>query len=119
MCRMIYSRVYKPTVWHVASLFLDIKEVTMLLGEYTMFARADLYYPTTRLSSYFSTIFLAYVSMYSFKLLLHPNVHVYTRKCAANIVKKYELIWACFWLCILMTSLKWSELTCFVISFDS
>ena len=24
------------------------------------------------------------------KLLLHPIVHAYTRKCAANIVEKYE-----------------------------
>ena len=29
------------------SLFLDIQVVTLLLGEFTLFARANLYYPTT------------------------------------------------------------------------
>ena len=35
---------YKPTVWPVAScgLFLDNQEVTLLLGELTLFAPANL-----------------------------------------------------------------------------
>ena len=43
--------VYKPTIQPVAnhSLFLEIQVVTLLLGEYTLFARANLNIPTTRL----------------------------------------------------------------------
>ena len=52
MCTL---HVYKPTVRPVAnrSLFLDIQEVTLLLGEYTLFARTNLYYPNTRLPHIF------------------------------------------------------------------
>ena len=59
--------IHKPTVQPVAScsLFLDIQEVTMLLGECTLIARANLYYPTIRLRSYFSTIFVAYLRVYT------------------------------------------------------
>ena len=52
-----YTHVYlackKPSVQPVANrrLFFDLQVVTLLLGEYTLFARADLYYPTTRLRS--------------------------------------------------------------------
>ena len=50
--------IYKPTVRPVASssLFFDFQIVTLLLAEYTLFARANLCYPTTRLRSYFSTL---------------------------------------------------------------
>ena len=67
MCRMINSRVYKPNVRPVAScsLFLDIQEVTLLLVEYTLFALANLDYPTTRLRSYFSTTFVAHLLVYT------------------------------------------------------
>ena len=46
--------VYKPTVQPVTghSLFLDVQVVTLLLGEYILFARSNLYYPTTRPRSY-------------------------------------------------------------------
>ena len=47
------------------TLFLDIQEVTLLLGEYTLFARANLYYTTTRLHSYSSTIFVAHIRVYT------------------------------------------------------
>ena len=59
MCTL---HVYKSTKQPVASrLFLDIQVVTLLLGEYTLFAQGNLYYPTTRLHSYyFSTIFVAH-----------------------------------------------------------
>ena len=43
----------------VCNLFFDVQEVTLLLGKHTLFARANLCYPTTRLYSYFSTIFAA------------------------------------------------------------
>ena len=64
---MIHSRVYKPTALpgESCSLFLDIQEVTLLLGKYTLFSSANLYYPTTRLSSYFSTIFVAHLRVYT------------------------------------------------------
>ena len=60
---MIHSYVHKPTVQSVASvsLFLDIQEVALLLGEYTLFACTNSYYPTTRLRSYFSTIFVEHL----------------------------------------------------------
>ena len=47
MYRMIHSRVYKPTVWPVAScsLFLGVQEVTLLLGEYSLFAHAKFLLP--------------------------------------------------------------------------
>ena len=67
MCRMIHSRVYKPTMRPVASysLFLYNQEVTMLLEEYTLFAHANLYYPTTRLHScFFSTRLVAHLCVY-------------------------------------------------------
>ena len=59
--------VYKPTVQPVASssLFFDLQVVTLLLAEYTLFARANLCYPTTRLCSYFSTIFAAHLRVYT------------------------------------------------------
>ena len=43
--------VYRPSVRPVAdySLFLDIQVVTLLSGEYTLFAWVNLYYLTTRL----------------------------------------------------------------------
>ena len=68
MCLIIHSRVpciyiYKPTVWPVASrnLFLDIQVMKLLFGQFTLFARANLYYPTIRPCSYFSTIFVAHL----------------------------------------------------------
>ena len=53
MCTL---HVYEPTVQPVASrsLFLDIQLLKLSLGEYTLFTRANLYYPTTRLCSYIS-----------------------------------------------------------------
>ena len=59
--------VYKPTVWLVASrsLFLDFQPVRLLLGQFTLFAHANLYYPTNRLRSYFSTIFVAHLPVYT------------------------------------------------------
>ena len=63
---MIHSNVpnlyIKPTVEPVTSqnnLFFDIQVVTPLLGEFSLFASANLYYSTTRLCADFSTIFLA------------------------------------------------------------
>ena len=58
---------YKLTVGLVASrsLFFDVQEVTLLLGKYTLFARANLYYSTTRLRSYFSAIFAAHLRVYT------------------------------------------------------
>ena len=55
--------VYKPTVQPVAShcLFLDIQVATLLLGGFSLCARANLYYPTIRVFSYFSTIFVAHL----------------------------------------------------------
>ena len=51
----IQYNIYKPTVQPVAShsLFLDIHVVTLLLGKCSLFAHVNLYYPTTRLCSYF------------------------------------------------------------------
>ena len=45
---MYMLHVYKPTARPVAShsLFLDIHKATQLLGEYTLFACVNLYYPT-------------------------------------------------------------------------
>ena len=62
------------------SLFFNVNVVTLLLGEYTLFARANLCYPTTNLHSYFSTLFAAQIRVYarkmasmrSFKPFLHP-----------------------------------------------
>ena len=67
MCYMIHSHVYKLNVRPVASsrLFLDIQEVTLLLGEYTLFAVENLHYPLTRLCSDFSTIFVALIRVYT------------------------------------------------------
>ena len=64
MCTL---HVYKPTVRPVASssLLFDLQVVTLLLAEYILFARANLYYPTTRLRSYFSTIFAAHLHVYT------------------------------------------------------
>ena len=58
---------YKPTVHPAASrrLFFDVQVITLLLGEYTSFAHANLYYPTTRLRSYFSTIFAVHLHVYT------------------------------------------------------
>ena len=63
MCTL---HVYKPTVRPVTSsiLFFDLQVVTLLLSKFTLFARANLYYPTTRLRSYFSTIFAAHLRVY-------------------------------------------------------
>ena len=47
------------------SLFFDVQEVTLLLRKYTLFARANLYYPTSRLCSYLSTIFAAHLRVYT------------------------------------------------------
>ena len=54
--------VYKPTVQPVASrgLFLDIQALTLLLEQFTLLICVNLYYPTSRLHSYFSTIFVAH-----------------------------------------------------------
>ena len=54
MCTL---HVYKPTVQPVASrrLFFDLQVVTIWLVEFTLLARANLYYPTTRLRLYFFT----------------------------------------------------------------
>ena len=59
--------VYKPTVQPVAScvLFLYIQVVTFLLKEMTLFARANLCYPTTRPCSCFSIIFIAHLRVYT------------------------------------------------------
>ena len=56
-----------PTVGPIASpsVFYDVQVLTLLLGECTLFAHADLYYPTTRLLSYFSTIFAAHLRVYT------------------------------------------------------
>ena len=43
------------------SLFFDVQVMTPLMGKYTLFARADLCYSTTRLRSYFVTIFAAHL----------------------------------------------------------
>ena len=50
MCTL---HVYKLSVLPVAnhSLFLDIPVMTLLLGEYNLFAHTNIYYPTTRLHS--------------------------------------------------------------------
>ena len=63
----IHCNIYKPTVLPVASssLFFDLQVVTLLLGKYTLFARANLCYPTTRLCSYFSPISAAHLRVYS------------------------------------------------------
>ena len=55
--------VYKPVANR--RLFFDGQVLTLLLVEYTLFAHANLYYPTTRQSSYFSTIFAAHLRVYS------------------------------------------------------
>ena len=57
---------YEAAVWPVSScnLFFDVQVVTLLLGKYTLFAHAHLCYPTTKLRSYFSTIFAAHVCIY-------------------------------------------------------
>ena len=64
MCTL---HVYKPTLQPVASrrLFFDVQVVTLLLGEHTLFACANIYYPTTRLCSYFSAIFVAHLGVYA------------------------------------------------------
>ena len=72
---MVYNtlHVYKPTVQLAVashSLFFDIQVVTLLLVENTLFVRANLYYPTTRLPSYFST---SIHTSYCFYLLLTWN----------------------------------------------
>ena len=49
-------QVYKPTVrGPVANsrVFFDFQLVTLLMGEFSLFARAILYYPTTRLPQIF------------------------------------------------------------------
>ena len=43
------------------SLFFDVQVLTLLSEKYTLFARANLCYPTTRLCSYFSTIYAAHL----------------------------------------------------------
>ena len=49
----------------IHSLLFDVQVVTLLLGKYTLFACANLCYPTTRLYSYFSTIFAAHLHVYT------------------------------------------------------
>ena len=54
---------YYPAVGPVASgsLVFDVQVVTLLLGKYALFAHVNLCYSTTRLRSYFSTIFAAHL----------------------------------------------------------
>ena len=65
------SRVTYERLAHICfpvdsrSLFFDIQVLTLLLGKYTLFASANLCYPTTRLCSYFSTIFAAHICVYT------------------------------------------------------
>ena len=47
------------------SLFFDVQVLTLLLEKYSLFARANLCYPTTRRRSYFSTIFAAHLHVYT------------------------------------------------------
>ena len=64
------SHVNKLTVWPEASrsLFLDIQVETLLLGEFSLLARANLCYPSSRLL-YVSTIFLAHLYVYTYILI--------------------------------------------------
>ena len=64
----------KPTVRPVASrtLFFNLQVVRLLLAEYTLFACGNLCYPTTRVRSYFSTIFAAHLRMY----MLRPRCEI-------------------------------------------
>ena len=63
----VYLASFEPTVGSEAncSLFFDVQVMTLLLGKYTLFARANLNYPTTSLRSYFSTIFAAHLCVYT------------------------------------------------------
>ena len=65
-CCKIHSRVPCIHTTHsgACSLFFDVQEVTLLLGKFTLFAHANLCYPTSRLHSYFSTIFAAHLRVY-------------------------------------------------------
>ena len=63
-----YTHVYLASILthcKACSLCFDIQEVTLLLGKYTLFARANLCFPTTRLQSYFPTIFAAQLCVYT------------------------------------------------------
>ena len=96
---MLYNTLYQ-----VASsrLFLDIQEVTLLLGEYTLFSVENLNYPSTRLCSYFTTISVAHVYVYtrtmgckkSFRymlaciVLMHVNSQIFLLKIGK--IKKCE-----------------------------
>ena len=68
---MYTLHVYKPQVWPVASriLFLDIQVVILSLGEFSLFAHANLYHPTTRVCLYFSTILVAHLHVYTRTML--------------------------------------------------
>ena len=66
----VYLACNYPTVLPVARhrLFFNIQVATLLLDEYTLFVRANLYKPTMRLHSYFSTIYLrVYTAMKGYK----------------------------------------------------
>ena len=47
------------------SMFFDVQVLTLLLEEFTLFASANLCYPTTSPCSYFSTIFAAHLRVYT------------------------------------------------------
>ena len=58
---------YQPSVGPVASrsLFFDVQILTLTLGKYTLFARANFCYPTARLRLYLSTVFAAHLLVYT------------------------------------------------------
>ena len=57
---------YEPTVGPVASHYLFYLQImALLMGKYTLFASANLYYSTARLCSYLSTIFAAHLRVYT------------------------------------------------------
>ena len=67
-CALMYTLLaYKPTAWPVAShsLYLDIQIVALLLEQFSLFARANLYYPTTRVCLYFSTVFWVHLRIHT------------------------------------------------------
>ena len=97
--------VYKPSVQPAASnsLFLDIQGVTLLLRQFTLFAHANLYYPTTSLRSDFSIIFVAH---WDVREVLNNKVWV---NCNEGVHVTCTLLnFLCFW----MIGLLW--LTSFV-----
>ena len=76
------------------SLFFDVKEMTILLEEYTLFVHVNLCYPTTWLHSYFSKIFAAHLyvcsRMMGLREALHLIICVHTCKSATKIVENYK-----------------------------